>query len=60
MRNYCTCGEQDYAQMKLMDLENEWLHWKAFAKDQQKAAKKRLVSGQACHMTAPEMLDSLA
>ena len=25
--------EQDYAQMKLMDLENEWLCQKAFAKD---------------------------
>jgi len=26
--------EKDYAQMKLMDLENEWLGQKAFAKDQ--------------------------
>lgn len=25
--------EQDYTQMKLMDLENEQLHQKAFAKD---------------------------
>jgi hypothetical protein len=52
--------EQDYAQMKLMDLENERLRQKAFAKDQQKAARSKLTSGQACHMTAPEMLDSLA
>ena len=52
--------EQNYAQMKLMDLENENLHQKAFAKDQQKAAKKRLMSGQACHMTAPGMINLLA
>jgi hypothetical protein len=25
--------EKDYTQMKLMDLENEWLCQKAFAKD---------------------------
>jgi hypothetical protein len=52
--------EQDYAQMKLMDLENEQLRQKAFGKDQQRAAKKKLVSGQARHMTAPEMVDLLA
>jgi hypothetical protein len=52
--------EQDYAQMKLMDLENERLRQKAFAKDKRKAAKRKLTSGQARHMTAPEMLDSLA
>jgi hypothetical protein len=52
--------EQDYAQMKLMDLENERLRQKAFAKDQRKAAKRKLTSGQARHMTAPEMLDQLA
>ena len=51
--------EQDYAQMKLMDLENERLRQKAFTKNQQKATKK-LASGQACHMTAPEMMDLLA
>ena len=52
--------KQDYAQMKLMDLENEWLCQKAFAKDKQKAARRKLTSGQAHHMTAPEMLDLLA
>jgi len=52
--------EQDYAQMKLMDLENERLRQKAFSKDQWKAAKKKLASGQARHMTAPEMMDVLA
>jgi hypothetical protein len=51
--------EQDYAQMKLMDIENERLCRKAFGKDQRKARKK-LPSGQACHMTAPEMMDLLA
>ena len=51
--------EQDYAQMKLMDMENERLRQKAFTKCQQKAAKK-LTSGQARHMTATEMMDSLA
>jgi hypothetical protein len=51
--------EQDYAQMKLMDLENERLRQKAFGKDQRKARKK-LASGQARHMTAPEMMDLLA
>jgi hypothetical protein len=51
--------EQDYAQMKLMDMENERLRQKAFMKCQQKAAKK-LTSGQARHMTAPEMMDLLA
>jgi hypothetical protein len=52
--------EQDYAQMKLMDLENERLRQKAFAKDQRKAVRKKLASGQARHMTAPEMMDLLA
>ena len=52
--------EQDYAQMKLMDLENKQLRQKAFAKDQRKAAKGKLTSGQARHMTAPEMIDLLA
>jgi hypothetical protein len=52
--------EQDYTQMKLMDLENKNLCQKAFAKDQRKAVKKRLTSGQACHMTAPEMIDLLS
>ena len=52
--------EQDYAQMKLMDLENEQLHQKAFTKDQQKAVRKKLTSGQAHHMTTPKMIDFLA
>ena len=52
--------EQDFALMKLMDLENEQLHQKAFGIDQRKAAKKKLASGQARHMTAPEMIDLLA
>jgi DDE superfamily endonuclease len=52
--------EHDYAQMKLMDLENERLRQKAFAKEQKKAAKQKLASGQARHMTAPEMMDLLA
>jgi len=52
--------EQDYAQMKLMDFKNEQLRQKAFGKDQRKAAKKKLVSGQARHMTTPEMIDLLA
>ncbi len=52
--------EQDYAQMKLMDLENERLHRKAFAKDQRKATRKKFTTGQACHMTAPEMMEQLA
>ena len=52
--------EQDYAQMKLMDLENERLQKKAFAKDKRKTAKKMFTSGQAWHMTAPEMIDLLA
>jgi len=52
--------ERDYTQMKLMDLENKHLHEKAFAKDQWKAARQKLTSGQACHMTAPKMMDFLA
>jgi DDE superfamily endonuclease len=52
--------ERDYAQMKLMDLENERLRQKAFSKDKQKAANKKQNSGQARHMTAPEMMDLLA
>jgi len=51
--------EQDYAQMKLMNLENEQLHQKAFGKDQQKATRKKLASGQARHMTTLEMMDLL-
>jgi len=52
--------EQDYAQMKLMDLENERLRRKVFAKDQRKATRKKFATGQARHMTAPEMMEQLA
>ena len=51
--------KQDYAQMKLMDLENEKLRKRAFAREGWKA-KKKLMTGQACHMTANENLDMLA
>jgi hypothetical protein len=52
--------EQDCAQIKLMDLENERLRKKAFAKDQRKTAKKKFTSCQAQHIKAPEMIDLLA
>jgi hypothetical protein len=51
--------EQDYTQMKLMDLENEKLRKRAFAREGQKAQKK-LVTGWAHHITANENLDILA
>jgi hypothetical protein len=51
--------EQDYTQMKLMDLENEKLRKRAFAREERKT-KKKLVAGQARHMTAEENLDMLA
>jgi hypothetical protein len=51
--------EEDYAQMKLMDLENERLRKRAFEKDKRKANNKQ-TSGQARHMTAAENLDLLA
>ena len=51
--------EEDYAQMKLMDLENERLRKRAFEKEKQKNPHK-LSSGQARHMTAAEHLDLLA
>jgi hypothetical protein len=50
--------EEDYAQMKLMDLENERLRKRAFQKERRKNLK--LTSGRARHMTAAENLDSLA
>jgi hypothetical protein len=46
--------------MKLMDLEDEGLRKKVFANDQQKTAKRKHTSSQACHVTAPEMIDLLA
>ena len=51
--------EEDYAQMKLMDLENERLRKRAFEKEKQKNPHK-LSSGRARHMTAAEHLDLLA
>ena len=51
--------EQDYAQMKLMDLENEKLRKRAFAREEQKS-KKKLVAGRARHMTTEDNLDVLA
>ena len=51
--------EADYAQMRLMDLENERLRKRAFEKGKRKS-KKTLTSGQAWHMTAAETLDFLA
>ena len=50
--------EEDYAQMKLMDLENERLRKQAFQKEKQKTQNKQS-SGQARHMTAAENLDFL-
>ena len=51
--------EEDYAQMKLMDLENERLRKQAFEKEKQKNWDK-LTSGHARHMIAAETLDLLA
>jgi hypothetical protein len=51
--------QQNYAQMKLMDMENERLRIKLF----QKASKKNKslpVAGSARHMTSEEMLELLA
>jgi hypothetical protein len=52
--------EEDYAQMKLMGLENERLRKRAFEKEKRKAQKNKQSSGQARHMTAAENLDLLA
>ena len=54
-----TALEEDYAQMKLMDLENERLRKKVFEKGKRKNQGK-LTSGHARHMTAAENLDFLA
>jgi hypothetical protein len=51
--------EEDYAQMKLMDLENERLRKQALEKGKRKN-QNRLTSGRARHMTATENLDLLA
>ena len=49
--------ERDYAQMKLMDIENKSLWKKAFANEKR---KRKLTSGQAHHMTSNEMIELLA
>ena len=51
--------EQDFAQMKLMELENERLRKRAFEKKGQKK-QNMPTSGRARHMTAAENLDWLA
>src|SRR5271155_1427231 len=51
--------EKSYAQMKLMDLENERLRKQVFEKGKKKNQNK-LTSGHARHMTAAENLDLLA
>jgi hypothetical protein len=51
--------EEDYAQMKLMDLENERLRKQVLEKGKRKNNSK-LASGRARHMTAAENLDLLA
>jgi hypothetical protein len=51
--------EEDYAQMKLMDLENERLRKRIEEKGKRKYQSK-LTSGRARHMTAAENLDLLA
>lgn len=51
--------EEDYAQMKLMDLENERLRKQLLGKGRRKTQSKR-TSGRARHMTAAENLDMLA
>ena len=51
--------EEDYAQMKLMDLENGRLRKRVFEKEKQRNPNKQS-SGRARHMTAAENLDLLA
>ena len=51
--------EEDYAHMKLMDLENERLRKPAFEKEKRKKLNK-LTSGHAWHMTAEENINLLA
>ena len=51
--------EEDYTQMKLMDLENERLRKQVLEKGKRKTNSK-LASGRARHMTAAENLDLLA
>ena len=51
--------EEDYAQMKLMDMENERLRKRAFEKERRKKLNK-LTSGHARHMTAEENINLLA
>jgi hypothetical protein len=51
--------EKSYAQMKLMDLENERLRKQVFEKGKRKTQNK-FTSVHARHMTAAENLDLLA
>lgn len=51
--------EEDYAQMKLMDLENERLRKQLLEKGKWKK-QNRLTLAHAWHMTAAENLDLLA
>jgi len=51
--------ERDYAQMKLMDLENAKLRQRVFAKEKKKGKDKRS-SAEARHMTSKEVLEALA
>jgi len=51
--------EQDFAQMKLMELENERLRKRAFEKTGRKK-QNMPTTGRARHMTAAENLDWLA
>jgi hypothetical protein len=51
--------EEDYAQMKLMDLENERLRKQVFERAKRKTQNKP-TSGRAHHMTATKNLDFLA
>ena len=51
--------EEDYTQIKLMDLENERLRKQILERGKRKN-QSRLTSGRARHMTAAENLDLLA
>lgn len=52
--------EKDFAQLKLMDGENERLRKVAFAKEEKRMRKKELTTVHPRHMTDTEMLEKLA
>jgi DDE superfamily endonuclease len=52
--------ERDFAQLKLMDGENERLRKVAFAKEEKRMRKKELTTVHPRHMTGTEMLHILA